>query len=643
MNVLTGWKDLVTARPGNATGPRGSNVEALFDLYSQQVTARANRFFWWLLIFQWIAAVVVAAVWSPLAWAGARSSVHPHLIAAVGLGALLIAPPLACIRWLPFHPMTRHAVAIAQMGTSSLLIHLSGGRIETHFHVFGSLAFLVLYRDWRVLQTAAVVVALDHLLRGLWFPESVYGVPFATVWRTVEHGGWVIFEDLILVWICLVSRREMWEICEQQDRNDKLLLGLEQRVAERTQELQCSEARYRKLMTHLPVGVFETTQDGQVRYANAHMLRVLGLPEDIDLAKIPLGKGGMAPVAQREQLWTKLLADGEVLGMEAKYRRPDGASVDLILNARLKPSVAGEPPTCEGTAEDITARKEAERERDALNRRLIEASRQAGMAEVATGVLHNVGNVLTSVNLTVHDLQERLQKSRIAHLQRAVAMIQAEQPRLAEFLTEDASGKQLPGFLERLSAHLVEEKERQSADLEKLAGHFTHIRDIIVTQQSSARMLGLVEDVPPYQLVEDALRLSAESFSRHGIEIRRDFAVTGSVRADRHKVLQILVNLLRNAKDAVERRADVRCVTIAISAAGNGEAVAIVVRDNGEGIPAENLGRLFQHGFTTKQDGHGFGLHSCVLAAREMQGDITAASDGRGMGAAFTLTLPLAA
>ncbi len=644
MKVLTGWKNLVAARPKSAAGPRLPNIEALFAAYEQQVTARANRFFWWLLLFQWAVAVVVAAIWSPLAWAGAQSSVHPHLIAALGLGALLIAPPLACIRWLPFHPLTRHAVAVAQMGTSSLLIHLTGGRIETHFHVFGSLAFLVLYRDWRVLQTAAVVVGLDHLLRGLWFPESVYGVPFATAWRTVEHSGWVVFEDVVLVWVCLVSRQEMREICEQQDRNEQLLLGLEQRVAERTEALQRSERRYRKLMTNLPVGVFETTQDGRARYANPQMLRLLGLPEDFDLARVTLAQGRIIAAAERERLWQMLLADGEVHGFEGTYRRPDGTAVHLLLNARLKPAVEGEPPTCEGTAEDITARKGAERERDALNRRLVDASRQAGMAEVATGVLHNVGNVLTSVNLTVHDLQERLQKSRLSHFQRAVAVLQSEQMRLAEYLTDDPAGRQLPGFLERLAAHLTDENERQRADLEKLAGHFTHIRDIIVTQQSSARMLGLVEDVPPYQLVEDALRLCTESFERHGIEVRRDFAVTGSVRADRHKVLQILINLLRNAKDAVERREGPRCITIAITAAENaGGLAAIVVRDNGEGIAPENLGKLFQHGFTTKKDGHGFGLHSCVLAAREMQGDITASSAGVGAGAAFTLTLPLAA
>jgi len=153
-------------------------------------------------------------------------------------------------------------------------------------------------------------------------------------------------------------------------------------------------------------------------------------------------------------------------------------------------------------------------------------------------------------------------------------------------------------------------------------------------------MLGLTEDVPPLLLIEDALRLSTQSFERHGITVVKNFAVTGSVHADRHKVLQILVNLLRNAKEALRERAGARItLTIAPGAAGS---VQIVVADNGVGIPAENLTRLFQHGFTTKPDGHGFGLHSCVLAAREMHGDLVATSDGPGCGATFTLSLPLA-
>ncbi|MEO5959847.1 MAG: PAS domain-containing protein, partial [Opitutaceae bacterium] len=304
MNLATPLPPVSVAFQSAPKRTSGQTVDELFSTYEDKIYGQTNRLFWWLLLSQWAFGVFVAVVWSPRAWAGTQSTVHPHLIAALVLGGLLVSLPFGFMRWMPYHAITRHTVAVAQVSFSALFIHLMGGRIETHFHVFGSLAFLALYRDWRVVITATIVVALDHLLRGIWYPESVYGVPYTSIWpsiwRTMEHAGWVVFEDIVLVWACFRSRQEMWEICQRQEAHQTLLDGLEQRVRDRTvaletevlerertaRELSHSEERYRSLVGNLPIGVFTTTRSGEVRLANPYLLNLLGLPKNQELTRL---------------------------------------------------------------------------------------------------------------------------------------------------------------------------------------------------------------------------------------------------------------------------------------------------------------------------------------------------------------------
>jgi two-component system sensor histidine kinase/response regulator len=177
---------------------------------------RIDRLFAGLMCFQWVAGVVAALVISPRAWAGSVSHVHIHVWAAIFLGGIITIFPVALAILRPGEVLTRHIIAIAQMLMSALLIHLSGGRIETHFHVFGSLAFLAFYRDWRVFIPATIVVALDHFLRGVYWPQSVFGVLAPSPWRWVEHAGWVIFENIFLIKSCLQTTKEMRESAAKQ-------------------------------------------------------------------------------------------------------------------------------------------------------------------------------------------------------------------------------------------------------------------------------------------------------------------------------------------------------------------------------------------------------------------------------------------
>ncbi len=203
-----------------------------------RVYAQTSRLFTILMLVQWVAGIAAALWISPRAWAGETSRVHLHVWLALFLGGAITSLPVFLTLVRPRDAFTRHTVAVCQMLMSSLLIHLSGGRIETHFHVFGSLAFLAFYRDWRVLIPATIVVAADHALRGIYFPQSVFGVLTASPWRWVEHAGWVIFEDVILVKMCLDGVQEMWEIAKRQASIEAITRGLEGTIQKRTSQLE---------------------------------------------------------------------------------------------------------------------------------------------------------------------------------------------------------------------------------------------------------------------------------------------------------------------------------------------------------------------------------------------------------------------
>lgn len=293
-----------------------------------------------------------------------------------------------------------------------------------------------------------------------------------------------------------------------------------------------------------------------------------------------------------------------------------------------------------GVSRDITELKRAEAKLEAAHKQLVDASRQAGMAEVATGVLHNVGNVLNSVNVSSTLLGDALRKSRISTMPKLVALLREHESDLATFITSDPRGRQLPGFLTQLSNHLVNEQQSLLDEVASLKKNIEHIRDIVAMQQSYAKMAGLTEMVSVQDLVEDALRINAGALVRHDIQVERDYKPAPPISTEKHKVLQILVNLIRNAKYACDEGRD-RDKKMAVRVWNGDGRVHISVEDNGIGIPSENLTRIFNHGFTTRKEGHGFGLHSAALAAREMGGALTARSAGRGQGATFTLELPI--
>jgi C4-dicarboxylate-specific signal transduction histidine kinase/streptogramin lyase len=275
---------------------------------------------------------------------------------------------------------------------------------------------------------------------------------------------------------------------------------------------------------------------------------------------------------------------------------------------------------------------------------LVTTARQAGMAEIANNVLHNVGNVLNSVNVSAALIGTKLRESKSAGLAKAVNLISEHEADLGTFVTLDERGKALPGYLKKLVAAQAQEKQAITDELASLTKSVDHIKEIVATQQSYSGKTSVAEPVQVKDLLEDALRMNAGSIAHHQINIVKEFADVPPVLLDKHLMLQILINLIGNAKHAVNGSSQQpRQIKLKVDIAASGDAprLRIRVEDNGEGIAPENLTRLFAHGFTTRKNGHGFGLHSCALAIREMKGSINAFSDGVGRGAAFVIELPL--
>jgi ligand-binding sensor domain-containing protein/signal transduction histidine kinase len=288
---------------------------------------------------------------------------------------------------------------------------------------------------------------------------------------------------------------------------------------------------------------------------------------------------------------------------------------------------------------EIEERKRMQLEIERIHRKLLETSRQAGMTEIATNVLHNVGNVLNSVNISASLVVDSVKKSKAASLVKVVALLREHEQDLGTFFTSDPRGKQLSTYLSQLSNQLLADQKATATELDLLRGNIEHIKEIVAMQQNYAKVSGLKEIINLNELVEDSLRMNEVSLNQHQVQIIREFENVPPMNVEKHKVLQVLVNLIRNAKHACQdsERTDKR-LTVRV-ADGDGR-VKISVIDNGVGISPENLTRIFNHGFTTRKDGHGFGLHSGALAAKEMGGSLTVHSDGTGKGANFTLELP---
>jgi PAS domain S-box-containing protein len=404
--------------------------------------------------------------------------------------------------------------------------------------------------------------------------------------------------------------------------------------------LRKTETMFRNTFDQAPIGIAYADRGGKILRCNHTFWTLLGFdPGDLTdrtMSDVTHRDDVARVLAELERLWS---GDLEVVDLEKRYTCKDGRVIWVRMTTALVREGDASPEYSVEFLRDITARKESAEELERVHKQLMIASRQAGMAEVATNVLHNVGNILNSVNISASLVIERVKQSKAPGVSRLAALLREKGLKAGEFLDNDERGKRIPEYLNSLGEQLVGDQKMALEELASLRDNLEHIKDTVAMQQSYAKLCGVTETIEVVDLVEDSLRLNAGAFVRHGVTLHREFNEVPPITVDKHKVLQILVNLVRNAKYACDEsgKSD-KLITLRIETAPAG--VRILVIDNGVGIPAENMARLFTHGFTTRVDGHGFGLHSGALAAHELGGSLCVSSDGPGRGAVFTLELP---
>lgn len=399
----------------------------------------------------------------------------------------------------------------------------------------------------------------------------------------------------------------------------------------------------RTLLEHSSDCIYFKDRESRFVAHSKALNKLLDLPPDMDLTgktDFDIYGGDHAQEAFADE--QEIMRTGRaIVNKPERETHPDG-NVSWALTSKMPwRDERGEIIGTFGISKNITRQKEQEAKLEELHKRLVETSRTAGMAEVANDVLHNVGNVLTSINVTCSLAMDRVRESRLSGLAKLAELMEEKGDGLGDFIANDPAGRKLPAYVAKLRDVDAEDQAYFIRELTTLLDRIDHIKRIVAMQQNYAKTAGATEPVGVAQLIDDALQINAAALHRHKVTSRVEVEESPELIIDKHKVLQILVNLIRNAKYALDGSdKEERLMTIRAGRKGS-DHVWIQVIDNGVGIPPENLIRVFHHGFTTRRNGHGFGLHSGALTARELGGSLEGFSEGTGRGAVFTLVLPL--
>jgi PAS domain S-box-containing protein len=605
----------------DSTEPPNARAMELFAQMQEAVIKYTDSIFARLMIWQWVAAVGASVLISPHTWAGTQSKIHIHVLAAIFLGGLITAVPVFMARRQPGRALTRHTVAVGQMLMSALLIHLTGGRIETHFHVFGSLAILAFYRDWRVLISASLVVYVDHLVRGYFWPQSVYNVMHAPIWRSLEHAGWVMFEVTFLIISIRNSLRETLAIAERQAKLENINETIEHTVTERTAaltrevaersqaetSLKQSEAQLAKAQRIARLGSWDwdavknkVTWSDETRRLYGFTDQDLGASMAQCLERVHPEDRGRVQLALQEALRSggpyvcdhrAVLPDGTIRvmhGLGEVVSDKDGHAIRII-----------------GTTQDIT---EADRAEAALRRseeQLRQSQKMEAVGRLAGGVAHDFNNLLTVITCYSSMSLRNMEKDHA--LRKYSEEIQAAAQRASS----------LTGQLLAFSRKQV------------LQPRIIDLNDTVAGMEKMLRRL-IGEDVELCTMFDPDL---------------------GRIKTDPSQFEQVILNLAVNARDAMPRggKLTIQTANVALDQKTRfrnrdlevGDYVMVAITDTGVGMTEEVKAHLFEPFFTTKGVGRGtgLGLATCYGIICQSDGDIRVYSEPN-CGTTFKIYLP---
>lgn len=605
--------------------------------HNRLVRVRADRTFALLMVVQWIAEVVGALLITPRTWIGASSSLHIHVWGAILVGGAISLPVLYLVWKQPGANINRYLIGVAQVLTSALLIHLTGGRIETHFHIFGSLAFIGLYRDWRVLVPATVVAALDHLLRGLFWPESVFGVAIASNWRWLEHAGWVLFEDSVLVVACIQAQREMRELATQwgslsvtKELVDAEVEAQVSKLAASEQRLRVSELRIRRIIDTAYDAFVVVNTSGSIIEWSARAESLFGWSARETVGRDIREVLGVADLSS--QLSDSAVEDmireqaGHRLDTNAIHRSGKSMSVEASISAMVFDDIR----TLNVFFHDISARK-------AMQTELLHAQKMQGIGQLAAGIAHEINTPTQYAGDNVQFLMDSFRE--IDGLLALLPTERNDQPSASpewEQLCKVAESADVPYLREEIPVALGQALDgiRRIGEITRAMKEFSH---------PGTRSK---EDIDPRRIIENSATVCRNEW-KYVAELKTEFdPELTTLLCLPGELSQVLVILIVNAAQAIgekkEASAD-QCGTIMVRTRRVDQWAEISVEDTGSGIAPENLQRIFEPFFTTKEVGKGTGqglaiAHSVIV---EKHGGSISVSSQVGRGTMFTLRLPL--